>query len=141
MVSFPQSHHHHCKLSDTKVNLSVGLFGTPHRMGWIDWYPVKEQVLDGFDPSKGEYCFVDVGGGKGHECKNLLDRYPDLQGKLVTQDLPFVIDDIYDLDPRIEKMPHDFTTPQSIKGARAYFLQVSDWHTLSPMIVLSSSQN
>lgn len=102
-----------------------GLFGTPARMGWTDWYPVKEQVLDGFDSSNGEYCFVDVGGGKGHECELLLKKYPHMEGKLVTQDLPFVIKDIQGLDPRVEKMEHDFTTPQPIKGARAYFLQVS----------------
>ena len=100
-----------------------GLFGLPMRLNWSDWYPVKEKLLDGFDSSKGEYCFVDVGGGKGHECERILHKHPDMKGKLVTQDLQFVINDIQHLDPRIEKMCHDFRKPQPIQGARVYFLQ------------------
>lgn len=102
-----------------------GLFGTPRRVGWTDgWFPIRERILDGFDQTKGEYCFVDVGGGKGHECELLLEKFPDMKGKLVTQDLPFVINDIEELDGRVERMEHDFTKPQPVKGARAYFLQV-----------------
>lgn len=103
-----------------------GLFGTPNRLGWTDgWCPIQERILDDFDATKGEYCFVDVGGGKGHECQLLLEKFPDMRGKLVVQDLPFVIDDIRHLDSRVEKMYHDFTKPQPVKGARAYFLQAS----------------
>lgn len=103
-----------------------GLFGTPKRLGWTDgWFPIQERILDGFDPKQGEYCFVDVGGGKGHECELLLRKFPEMKGKLVTQDLPFVIKDIQSLDDRVDRMEHDFTKPQPIKGARAYFLQVS----------------
>lgn len=102
-----------------------GLFGTPHRLGWTDgWFPIRESILNGFDAEKGEYCFVDVGGGKGHEAELLLKKFPDMEGRLVVQDLPFVVDDIQNLDPRVERMYHDFTKPQPVKGARAYFLQV-----------------
>lgn len=94
-----------------------GLFGTPSRLGWTDWFPVDEACLDGFDPAQGEYCFVDVGGGKGHEAQLVRRKYPDARGKFVVEDLPFVINDISDLDPSVERLPHDFTTPQPIKGA------------------------
>jgi len=93
-----------------------GLFGTPARLGWSDWFPVKEVCLDGFDERRSEYLWVDVGGGKGHESELLLKLYPGIEGKLVVEDLPFVIDDITDLDSRIERLSHDFTKPQPIKG-------------------------
>lgn len=93
-----------------------GLFGTPQRLGWTDWFPFEEVCLDGFDEAKGEYLFVDVAGGKGHECELLLKRFPKLRGKLALQDLPFVIDDISDLDGKIERVKHDFMTPQPIHG-------------------------
>lgn len=93
-----------------------GLFGTPMRLGWVDWFPVKDVCLDGFDASKGNYCFVDVGAGKGHEAELVLKKYPESRGKFIVEDLPFVIDDITELDERIERLPHDFTKAQPIKG-------------------------
>ena len=93
-----------------------GLFGTPMRLGRTDWFPVKEVCLDGFDARKGEYCFVDVGAGKGHEAELVMTKFPDTKGKFVIQDLGFVIDDVTSLDERIERMAHDFTKPQPIKG-------------------------
>lgn len=107
-----------------------GLFGTPMRLGWADWFPVKEVCLDGFDPSKGEYCFVDVGGGKGHEGELVLKKYPETKGKFVVEDLPFVINDVTELDERIERFPHDFTKPQPIKGKLA-FLSATTWNVLT----------
>lgn len=100
-----------------------GLFGTPARMGWLDWFPVDKVALHGFDKSKSEYLFVDVGGGRGHEAEAVIKKYPEILGRYVLEDLSFVVDDAADLDTRIEKLPHDFTTPQPVKGARVYFLQ------------------
>jgi len=103
----------------TMANFNVfmqGLFGTPQRLGWTDWLPIEDVCLKGFDGAKSEYLFVDVAGGKGHECELLLKKFPDLPGKLMLEDLPFVIDDITDLDGRIERVKHDFTTPQPIQG-------------------------
>lgn len=93
-----------------------GLFGTPHRLGWTDWFPFEEVCLDGFDDAKSEYLFVDVAGGKGHESELLLKKFPKLRGKLALQELPFVIDDTLSLDGRVEKVKYDFTTPQPIHG-------------------------
>lgn len=101
-----------------------GLFGTPARLRWLDWFPLDEVALHGFDKSKSEYMFVDVGGGKGHESEAVIKKYSEsMSGKVVLQDLPFVIEDITELDSRIERLPHDFTKPQPIKTARTYFLQ------------------
>ena len=100
-------------------NFSVfmqGLFGTPSRLSWTDWFPVEEICLDRYDNTKGEYCFVDVGGGKGHEAELILKKYPGSRGRFVVEDLPFVINDIASLDDRVERLPHDFTKEQPIKG-------------------------
>jgi len=104
-----------------------GLFGTPGRLHWTDWFPFEKVCFDGFDTSKGsEYTWVDVGGGKGHHVQELIKKYPDAKGKFVVQDLPFVIDDIAEsgitLPPRMQAMPHSFLEPQPIKGARTYWL-------------------
>lgn len=96
-----------------------GLFGTPQRLGWADWFPLKDVCLKGFDASQSEYVFVDVGGGKGHESELVLKKYPETKGKLVVQDLPFVIDDISELDYRVERMKHDFTQAQPILGIQS----------------------
>lgn len=103
----------------TMANFNVfmqGLFGTPQRLGWTDWFPFEKVCLDGFDEAKSEYLFVDFAGGKGHECELLLRKFPKLRGKLALEELPFVIDDISNLDSRVERVKHDFTTPQPIHG-------------------------
>ena len=104
-----------------------GVFGSPGRLHWTDWFPFDVVCFEGYDAAKGsEYMWVDVGGGKGHHVQELLDNYPEVMGKFAVQDLPFVIDDIakshIDLSPRIEPIAHSFLEPQPIKGARTYWL-------------------
>ena len=97
------------------------------RQGWLDFYPVEKQMIEGF---KGEYVFVDVGGAGGHECHALKGKYPHLPGKLVLQDLPDTIERVKGTEaPGMEAMVHDFFTPQPIKQARAYYLRnvLHDW--------------
>jgi hypothetical protein len=120
----------------TMANFNIfmqGLFGTPQRLGWTDWFPLEEVCFDGFDGSKSPYLFVDVAGGKGHECDLLLRKHPKLQGKLVLEELPFVIDDISDLDIRVERVKHDFTTPQPVQGELL-------WKTCVPAYMLTSDE-
>lgn len=93
-----------------------GRFGRDTRLNWSDWFPLNDVCLDGFDSHRSEFFFVDVGGGRGHECEKVLAKYPGLKGRFVLQDLANVVDDTEGLDPRIEKMAHDFTKPQPIKG-------------------------
>lgn len=103
----------------TMANFNVfmqGLFGTPQRLGWLDWFPFKAVCSDEFDASKSDYLFVDVAGGKGHECELLLNKHSGLKGKLALEELPFVIEDITNLDERVERAKHDFMKPQPIKG-------------------------
>ena len=79
----------------------------PH---WVHWYPVQEELIDG---SSGK---DDLGGGKGHDLNKFITTFPDAKGRYVLEDLPVVIDDAYDRNPRIEAMKHDFFQEQPIQG-------------------------
>ncbi|KAI1505681.1 sterigmatocystin 8-O-methyltransferase [Biscogniauxia marginata] len=73
---------------------------------WVDWFPVKERLLDEVVIANDSSLLVDVGGGKGHDLLAFRSKYPHLEGRLVLQDLaPLVI------------------------GARAYFYHhiLHDW--------------
>ncbi|KAI1080242.1 putative sterigmatocystin 8-O-methyltransferase precursor [Whalleya microplaca] len=77
--------------------------------------------------------FVDVGGAKGHQSIALRQRFPVLPGRVVLQELDYVIDQIKKnplpgIDT-IETQVYNFFTPQPIKGARAYYLRnvLHDW--------------
>ncbi|KAH7478223.1 hypothetical protein FOMA001_g9366 [Fusarium oxysporum f. sp. matthiolae] len=122
-----------------------------YRQGRLPWmhpslYPVEETLFPGTDGSPDAPLLVDVAGGLGHDIHEFKKFYPNHPGvsstftvratttdkllkKLVLQDLPVVINDVKDIDPSIELMPHDFLTEQPIKGARAYFMHsiLHDW--------------
>ncbi|KAI9709578.1 MAG: hypothetical protein M1820_003338 [Bogoriella megaspora] len=100
-----------------------GLYGTPLRLPWQEWFPADKVIFDGYQENISDVVFVDVGGGIGHECQTLLKKFPDVKGRIVLQDLPNVIDDVKELDPRIERQPMNFLEGQPIKGARAYLFQ------------------
>lgn len=108
------------------------------RTSWLDpgFYPVKERLLDRFNPHSGvDVLLVDVGGGLGHDLRELRQKYPTLLGKLVLQDRAEVIseasimDNNDDDDGGLQIMVHDFFTPQPVHGARAYYLHsvLHDW--------------
>ncbi|KAJ0315165.1 hypothetical protein Brms1b_006278 [Colletotrichum noveboracense] len=94
------------------------------RPSWMDkgFYPVKERLLDGYDHSKDGVLLVDVGGSFGHDIDEFRKKYPKAPGRLVVQDLPSVIEQIDNLDAKVERMGHDFFTEQPIKSARAYYM-------------------
>ncbi|KAJ3578053.1 hypothetical protein NPX13_g2511 [Xylaria arbuscula] len=77
--------------------------------------------------------FVDVGGSMGHQCIAVRQRYPDLVGRVVLQDLPATIEKVK-TNPLpgfegIEVSPHDFFKPQPLQGARVYYMRnvLHDW--------------
>ena len=73
-------------------------------------------MLQGAKEDDGAVLMVDVAGGRGHYLETFRQRFPNAKGRLILQDLPHVIDDFPDLDPRIEGMAHDMFLPQPIKG-------------------------
>ncbi|KAL2865424.1 O-methyltransferase-domain-containing protein [Aspergillus lucknowensis] len=71
---------------------------------------------------------VDVGGGHGHQCVEIRNKFPNLNGQLVLQDLPEVLNGLPDI-PGVKIEAHDFFQEQTVKGARFYYLRriLHDW--------------
>lgn len=59
--------------------------------------------------------FVDVGGGTGQQCIAMRERWPELKGRVVLQDLPSVVNEVQ-LPEGIDVMAYDFFTKQPVTG-------------------------
>ncbi|EPE28348.1 S-adenosyl-L-methionine-dependent methyltransferase [Glarea lozoyensis ATCC 20868] len=97
------------------------------RPSWVQWFPVKEQILNGY--REGTTLLVDVGGGWGHDVVAFQEKYA-LTVPLALQDLPLVTSQVPYLPTNIEVMSYDFLAEiQPVKGARAYFFHFifHDW--------------
>ena len=73
---------------------------------------------------------VDIGGGRGGAMLDLRKGCPGLHGRLVVQDMKQQLDSVADADlPGVEKMEHDFFTPQPVKDAQVYYIRrvFHDW--------------
>ncbi|PVH94052.1 sterigmatocystin 8-O-methyltransferase [Periconia macrospinosa] len=100
------------------------------RTSWVEWYPVEERLLNAdLRGGDSDVTLVDIAGGRGHDVQAFGRKFPSSKGRLVLQDLPSVIADIQELDGRVERVAHDFFTPQPIIGARVYFFHfiMHDW--------------
>lgn len=85
---------------------------------FADWFPVQEQILNGYQcTAKDEdgVLLVDVGGGRGQDVETFKNRFPSAPGRLILQDLPRTVEHV-ELSKGIEAMAHDFMKPQPIKG-------------------------
>jgi hypothetical protein len=91
--------------------MSVEAAGKPM---WADYgaYPVRERLGGANDD---EVLVVDIGGGAGHDLLAFQAKYPDLKGRLVLQDVQYVVDQVPDKLNGIETMVHDFNKPQPIE--------------------------
>ncbi|OJJ72182.1 hypothetical protein ASPBRDRAFT_196291 [Aspergillus brasiliensis CBS 101740] len=88
---------------------------------WLDVFPLQRLLLAA-NPTSEEPLFVDIGGGVGHQCISLIDRLPQLIGRIVVEDLAPVIAHALP-HPRVEHLAHDFWTPQPLAGATFYYLR------------------
>ncbi|KAL2131432.1 hypothetical protein VTI74DRAFT_5122 [Chaetomium olivicolor] len=94
---------------------------------WVDNYPA-EQKLGPLTPSPNTPILVDVGGGFGQQAIAFLDKFPHLAGSIVVQDIPETLAGARPI-PGIKFVEHDFFGPQTITGARLYYLRhiLHDW--------------
>ncbi|KAI1440479.1 putative O-methyltransferase [Annulohypoxylon stygium] len=96
---------------------------------WVDpgFYPISERLTKGFDAVNDGVFLVDVGGGLGHDLRELKEKHPSLPGSLILQDRPEVISTVS--VGAFLPTSHDFFTPQPVKNARAYYLHsvLHDW--------------
>jgi hypothetical protein len=81
------------------------------------YYPVQERLVQGSKQDDKEVFLVDVGGGRGHDLEGLKQAHPNIKGRLILQDRPEVVGQA-ELSSGLEKMRHDFNTPQPIKGTQ-----------------------
>jgi hypothetical protein len=87
------------------------------RPRWMQegYYPVQERLVEGSKQGDDAVFLVDVGGGRGHDLEGLKGAHPNIKGRLILQDRPEVVS-LAEPSPGLEKMVHDFNTPQPIKG-------------------------
>ena len=84
---------------------------------WVSWFSVKQHLLSSVKIEEETPLLVDIGGGKGTEISAFKQAFPDLNGRLILQDLPHVVKDAAELENHgIERMVYDFFTRQPIKG-------------------------
>ena len=85
---------------------------------WLDVFPVEELLCHNLEPETP--LFVDIGGGIGHQCAAFKSRFPHLPGRVILQDLPQTLPQVIPT-PGVEATPHDFWTPQPVKGKLTLF--------------------
>ncbi|GAB7332231.1 hypothetical protein MBLNU13_g04084t1 [Cladosporium sp. NU13] len=90
----------------------------------VDLLPISS-LMEGYDKSS-SVLLVDIGGGLGHQSRELRSRYPYLEGEIIVQDLS--VPKELEL-AGIRGMEYDFFTPQPIKNARFYYYSaiLHDW--------------
>ncbi|EXJ80351.1 hypothetical protein A1O1_08495 [Capronia coronata CBS 617.96] len=104
----------------------LGLFDTLHPV--LAMFPFEEVLQQGSSPNRP--LMVDIGGGRGLALLEIRKGCPSLQGEMILQDRPYVLDDITSEDlPGVTKMPHDFFQEQPAKNAQMYYIRrvLHDW--------------
>ncbi|KXL44250.1 hypothetical protein M433DRAFT_68469 [Acidomyces richmondensis BFW] len=97
---------------------------------WFEIYPADRELNEGLKDGEDAVLIVDVGGGKGHDISQFRQRFANLPGKLILQDLPHTFRTLSSNLEGINLMEHDFFTEQPVKaGARLYFMRsiMHDW--------------
>lgn len=85
-------------------------------VNWVDWFDIQQLIIDGYNAKPEEVLLVDVRGGEGNYLRQFREKFPEAPGRLILQDLPQVISTIENLPEGTELAPHDFFTPQPVKG-------------------------
>ncbi|KAF2230788.1 putative O-methyltransferase [Viridothelium virens] len=110
---------------------------------WYNIFPASEKlpgVEGGLRDDDHAPLVIDMGGGSGHDIASFRAAFPSMTGKCILQDLPATIDRLANSPPKnVEPMAHDFFTPQTVKGARAYFLRnvMHNWSDVNCQKILS----
>ncbi|KAL8718544.1 MAG: hypothetical protein Q9225_004334 [Loekoesia sp. 1 TL-2023] len=117
---------------------------------WVDWFPVQERIIDGFDPANGnDVLLIDIGGGKGHYVKAFREKFPHAPGRLVLQELHRP-DEAEGVGEGIDFVECSFFDVQPIKGslmltvgegARAYYFHFvfTDWGDEKALEILNNT--
>lgn len=82
----------------------------PH---WLDAVDFPKEFGAGLGSN--DVAFVDVGGSIGQQCEALKKRYPDLQGRVILQDKPDVVENALPV-PGMESMDYNYLEEQPVKS-------------------------
>lgn len=102
-------------MEQPQLMADFNLWMTDQRFGsqtWLDVFNVSHHF--GYS-SADTLLFVDIGGGLGQQCALLKKTHPNIPGRVVLQDQPFVLPNAVFVEG-MEKYPHDFWTEQPLKG-------------------------
>lgn len=89
---------------------------------WLSVYPVERELQDWDAQGNTKAVYVNIGGGIGHQCKQFKEKYPEVPGRVILQDLPHSMSAALQT-PGVENMGHDFFQPQPIRDAKFYFMR------------------
>ncbi|KAF2818954.1 S-adenosyl-L-methionine-dependent methyltransferase [Ophiobolus disseminans] len=107
---------------------------------WVSSYPVEKE-LGAFKPASDSAVLVDIGGGFGQHSITFKEKYPQLPGRVVVQDLPSTLMHLPATKPEgIEFEEYDFFTPQTFRGAKFYYLRhiMHDWPDVDCIRILQN---
>jgi hypothetical protein len=89
---------------------------------FLDVFPFEREI--GQNTTDDTVLFVDIGSALGTQAVLVRERFPQLKGRVIVQDLQHVIDTCNaNRRPGIETQVYDFFTPQPVRGARAYYMR------------------
>ncbi|KAK7935644.1 hypothetical protein PG985_001139 [Apiospora marii] len=111
---------------------------TSYKTHWTTYYDTSILLSCDIDPSAP--ILVDIGGNRGHDISLFRARHhADIPTRsLVLQDRPEALA-LAEVDrDKICIMPHDFLTPQPVRGARAYMFHAifHDWSDDKSLVIL-----
>lgn len=95
---------------------------TTNRAGmptFLDVYPILEKAT-GLSPERA--LFVDIGGGFGQQAIAFREKYPQLEGRVIVQDLAPTLAHALK-HPKVKTSEQDFFQPQKIKGKSFFSFQ------------------
>jgi len=113
---------------------------------WVDGkVPTTDLQLSDEEVANGRVTFVDVGGGSGHQCEAIRKAFPHLKGRVLVEDLPFMVNRIdkeHAQTVGFEVVPHDFFQPQPIHGAKVYYMRnvIHDWDDERASAILKNTR-
>ena len=87
---------------------------------FLDVFPVSEKATN-LSPERA--LFVDIGAGYGQQAIAFKQRYPQLEGRVIIQDLAPSLEHAME-HPGVEKMAYDFFSPQIVQGMESDTLGV-----------------
>lgn len=83
---------------------------------WVEWYPVQERILTGYVGQKDDPLIVDIAAGSGRDMLAFKQKFPNVEGRIILQDLPTVFNDVHYHDLGLEKIEYDIFTSQPVHG-------------------------